>query len=365
MLKRRKHKIILSASLASLLLSGVGLGICQKMNAGIAGTLTGSAMGKDNAVQLNWAPPNSNEKYSYRLYSKGPNDSVFQTIPAKSDVKVLNVYPSAGDNLKGWMDGGASTGHIFTDKLDIDVFNANPSAYLGSPGNWKYDVVVFGFYDCNGGKGLSDAAVNLVRQFIASGRGYLAGHDTFSNTGFYNLRDLLNIDFGATNPNTNPTGTGITVRRKGLLTNYPWNIGDIGTKLTIPASHMNGAIFGGDIWMTFDGYNTDGYNSYLQTWNNTAYIMTGHSNGAATTDEQHLLANTIFYLAQVTESTSWQDHKGQDMAVPNAPAVNSIKPSKSSLSTAINISAQDNGHLINITLNQQVSQVMLKIQHQL
>ena len=40
-------------------------------------------------------------------------------------------------------------------------------------------------------------------------------------------------------------------------------------------------------------------NFYLTTWNNTAMIQTGHSNGQSTPDEQKLLANTLFYLSQL------------------------------------------------------------------
>ena len=53
-------------------------------------------------------------------------------------------------------------------------------------------------------------------------------------------------------------------------------------------------------------------------------IQTGHSNGYTTPDEQKLLANTILYLSQVTEDTSWEDHKGQDVSSPDKPSVNEI-----------------------------------------
>uniref|UniRef100_UPI00261F0AC5 four helix bundle protein n=1 Tax=uncultured Capnocytophaga sp. TaxID=159273 RepID=UPI00261F0AC5 len=42
------------------------------------------------------------------------------------------------------------------------------------------------------------------------------------------------------------------------------------------------------------------YKYYLTTWNNTAMIQTGHSNGESTEDERKVLANTLFYLKQLT-----------------------------------------------------------------
>lgn len=76
------------------------------------------------------------------------------------------------------------------------------------------------------------------------------------------------------------------------------------------------------IWMKFGKTSTDNYennqNYYLTTWNNVAMIQTGHSNGAATTDEQKVLANTLFYLAQLTTDTQTKDRSGMDVATPDS-----------------------------------------------
>lgn len=65
--------------------------------------------------------------------------------------------------------------------------------------------------------------------------------------------------------------------------------------------------------------------TYLTTWNNCALIQTGHSNGSATADEQKLLMNTLFYLAQRTHKTSWSDHMGQDLAAPEKPKLMNLE----------------------------------------
>ena len=56
---------------------------------------------------------------------------------------------------------------------------------------------------------------------------------------------------------------------------------------------------------------------YLTTWNNTAMIQTGHSNGELTEDERKVLANTLFYLKQLTHKTEILDNSARDIADPN------------------------------------------------
>ena len=58
---------------------------------------------------------------------------------------------------------------------------------------------------------------------------------------------------------------------------------------------------------------------YLTTWNNTAMIQTGHSRGESTEDERKVLANTLFYLKQLTKKTEILDNSARDIANPNNP----------------------------------------------
>ena len=66
---------------------------------------------------------------------------------------------------------------------------------------------------------------------------------------------------------------------------------------------------------------------YLTTWNNTAMIQTGHSGGTSTEDERKVLANTLFYLKQLTKKTEILDNSARDLENPNKPG---------NISTAIN-----------------------------
>lgn len=295
-------------------------------------SITATPVEGKNYVHLEWN--NVGEGYTYMVYSKGESEEVYQSIPSKTNIKVLNVYPDAGNNLKTWMEtNGYGKDLISVDEISISSFNGNPTSYMkDSNGNWKYDVTYFGGYDSNNDKDISATAKDLVEAYIKEGYGVLFGHDTMTSvlahTNFNSLENYVNINI---NSGAGYVGhTEIKVAKEGLLTNYPWSVGDIETKLTVPLSHSTSQFAMGDIWMKYtansinssaevtslDG-KTGTTNFYLTTWNNCAMIQTGHSNGAATPDEQKLLANTLFYLAQLTSDISCDDHKGQDLAAPD------------------------------------------------
>ncbi|MDS0527621.1 hypothetical protein NNC19_18175 [Clostridium sp. SHJSY1] len=335
-MNKKKHLLTLLGTIL-MFLSFVTSNIAFAADGATTPTLNITPNNEGNYVSLNWTKPDSTQNYSYMIYSKKSTDSLFQSIPAKNNVKVLNVYPGKGNNLKTWMEtNGYGKGLISVDEVDIDTFNSSPDSYLKDvTGNWKYDVIYEGAWDSNNNKDFSENAEKTIEQFIKSGRGYLAGHDTLYSSGSTQskLSSYANIITGVSTVYGN---TSITINKKGLLTNYPWNIGDVGKNLTVPASHTN-QYAQGDIWIKYNGNslnnNTEitSYNGqaatnnfYLTTWNNTAMIQTGHSNGEATEDEQKILANTLFYLAQVTDTTSWDDHKGQDLDAPTKPNITKV-----------------------------------------
>ena len=69
------------------------------------------------------------------------------------------------------------------------------------------------------------------------------------------------------------------------------------------------------------------YKYYLTIWNNTAMIQTGHSGGQSTEDERKVLANTLFYLKQLTHKKEILDNSARDLENPNKPG---------NISTAVN-----------------------------
>lgn len=347
-------------------------------------TLTATPNPSGNYVALNWTNSDKSQPYSYMLYSKSVHESTFQSIPAKDNAKVLNIYPVVAltvsfttwqgksytlpksASLKMWMETpngydskGYGKGLISVDTVSISDFNANPDTYLkNADGSYKYDVLYFGAWDAFASQDLTTAAESKTDAFIKTGRGVLFGHDTMvdndqiSMPNFFKLAHYCDIQ---TIPKyTILGGTQIKVSKKGLLTNYPWKIGDVGTVLNVPLSHSNQLAFG-DVWMTYQqpytyngsaeatGTNGQGTNTfYLTSWSNCAMIQTGHSDGEATPDEQRVTANTLFYLAQITTDTNWNDHKGQDLDAPDEPAISGVTHNSDRTQYTINYSSQDN-----------------------
>ena len=211
-------------------------------------------------------------------------------------IKVLNVYPrDKANNLKKWM-ASYGKGKIDVDEVLIGDFNKNPSKYLVNTGKWNYDEVVFGFWEANGNKDLSVEATNVVDNYLSSGGAAIFGHDTIRgswNANFNKLAKHLNIELTTTS--SYPSSSKITIVRDGVFTRYPWNIGDINTTLTIGKTHVTGQVAHGDVWITLDVSASDSQRIYLSTYGNNALIQTGHTSGSATTDEQKIIANIIFY----------------------------------------------------------------------
>lgn len=190
--------------------------------------------------------------------------------------------------------------------------------------------------------------VDKIREYALSGRGLLMGHDTVSYTyddnTFPVVRDIMNIQMPGDKdvpieyriPKYITSSTEVIKSKKGMLNNYPWDIKE--DKLVIPNSHTSYQWSYGDTWFKFSdklpsinpdygnieykGISGKGNNAaYLSTWGNTAMIQTGHSNGSATPDEQKLIANTLFYLNQLSSDTYLDDKSGQDLVAPNKPSL--------------------------------------------
>ena len=330
----------------------------------------------EDYISLDWSISDTGQPYTYKLFQERNNSGEFQSISAnnlKDKIKVLNIYPSVSTtitfttydgetltlpksaSLKMWMETpnsenskGYGMGLIEVDAVSISKFNLNPNKYLKDDnGDYLYDVINVGNWNFNNHQDISDSGIIEIRNFIKSGRGYLSGHDTswvyHKNLG--SLKDLLNMKYaifseydGRTYDINYPAdfeipvygiiGNQVTINKKGILNNYPWNLGEVGTVLNIPIAHTTGQYVYGDVWMNFTNKeetkdpNNEGFgNWYLSSWNNVAMIQTGHSNGEATTDEQKLLANTLFYLSQLTSDTHLDDQSGQDVNAPTTPTI--------------------------------------------
>lgn len=310
------------------------------------------------AVDLDWSSY-SKKNVMFKGYQSKDGGKTWQTISlmdytSVKEIKVLQIYPieNAKGQLKTWMEtNGYGKGIIKVDSVYIDDFNNNPNAYLSKTnGKWNYDVLFLGTWDSNNSKDLSAASKSLTESYINDGGGCIFGHDTirwdtYNTAGalpnFTSLAKYVNItqnSYWAEGKSN--ASTSVKIIKKGLFTTYPWNIGEIGTVLKIPAAHSVGQSGNGDIWLEFVNQTAipegDKGNFYLNTYNNCAMIQTGHSNGAATEDEQKIIANLIFYNYQLSEATSVTDNSAMDTTAPNKPKVTE-KDSK------FYFSATDNG----------------------
>ena len=353
-----------------------------------------------NNIHLKWTGPlNSSYKVYQKKPGATQFETIgltdFSPEAIDEEVKVLNIYPTSDYNnaqlsssyampnitvtyldgqteiipksaiLKVWMEGGNVTeGSTVTNfraygknpangrqlikvkHLSMKEFDLNPNVI------WDYDVLMYGTWDANGWNTIRNESADVIGRYIDTGRGVFSGHDTIGsifgkNFGISRLAEKFNIVRGKVGSDPELIGYDINfawsyysnkvrITKKGFLTQFPWNLGPVGTVLNIPTAHTlaNGAK--GNTWMEFENPEINvsqegvaktpndlpqgiNYNYYLTTWNNTAMIQTGHSNGNSTEDERKVLANTLFYLKQLTHKKEILDNSARDIANPNNP----------------------------------------------
>jgi len=306
--------------------------------------VTASVPAGANFVRLEWDPTGlpgyTPGRYRYVVNLLGEDGTDWQTCSANygKTIRVLNIHPNittqvhSPDKLKEWMEAdGAGMGLITVDKVSMTNFNNNPDSYLKRGGEYYYDVIMFGSWDNNGAD--SDvpnaAAVTAITAFWNSGRGVLFGHDTLMGrkATFNSLAYMANINAAPASAN-NVGNTRVTVINNGFLLKYPNIIPDDAT-LTITECHVTAQQAKGVIWMNFakpylygndiiyppaQGGGTN--NFYLTTYNNGGMIQTGHTNGQATVDEKKIIANTLMYLAQFTDTTAVDVYCAMDLVPP-------------------------------------------------
>jgi hypothetical protein len=337
-------------------------------------TLSGS-QNADLSANLSWSLSNNtnNADYSYQLQQTDLNTNKISTIGTKDSIKVLNISPwstsaTQYSSLKTWIEStGYGKGKISVDVTTLGQFNSDPDSYLKDNGKYKYDVIAFGFADANGtwssNGDISAAALSSVKSYLGTGRGVLLGHDTaslyFQHPNFAALgQDYLKLQISGKTPTYGDNK--IVISKNGFLTNYPWNLGPVGTILNIPMTHSYGQISNiNNVWMKFNsntwvpgahepsgGQETSTTTNewYLSALNNIAMIQTGHSNGQATSDEQKLIANTLFYLGQVTSATNFTTHTSQDVSAPDTPTMNTSYDAGKHTVTLSNLTSEDHGN---------------------
>lgn len=373
--REKKKRILASALCVMMLLFSLSAYAMTARGGSLPFTLTPNTNGY-GSVSLDWRQYNYSNK-NFKVYKSSDGGRTYETVGidyrSVTQVRLLQIYPADGaaNQLKVWMENnGYGKGIIKVDSVYIDTFNANPYGYLkDSSGNWKYDVIFFGTWDSNGGKDLSRASRDAVISYIKAGKGVILGHDTLASSNESTINDwyfnTLATYFGMSFYNDNGqysfgqtfyNGSNmVRIAKKGLLTNYPWEIGDVGTTFHIPYTHNSGQYASkATIWMDFgttyypgiapersdlrlpNAYNLK-TNFYVSIYNNCAMIMTGDSSGKASDNEEKILANLVFYMNQLLFNTyTTNDASAQDVAKPNTPNVSQNNSQMSYL-------AEDNG----------------------
>lgn len=313
-------------------------------------------------VTVDWSTYDWPNKY-YKVYRQDDDGKTYQSVGVDyhliKRVRVLQVYPDVAgqDNLHNWVvDTGYGQGIIQVDQVSQTDFNRNPTAYLNeNNGSWNYDVLFFGTWDRNYHRDLSAASYTIVNKFAQSGHGIILGHDTALNNGrddIYetndgavkhqqNYYDRLALDYLKIiyyDQGNEVGSTEVEIIKTGLFTTYPNYVGVKGTKLTIPACHSWGQrVYQGyenNIWLEFRDnqiwgstawFGHGGGNFYMITYNNIAMIQTGHSNGAATSDEQKILSNLILYMNQILFNMYYNvDYAAMDITPPTVPVIQPV-----------------------------------------
>ena len=321
--------------------------------------------GKGGTV-LSWERTKEDSAFTVYQKKKGEREwNTISTFQKGQTIKVLNVYPSdkrcgytinlywvpvnnvkyiysngqeetkpKSAMLKIWMEGGKYIEYgklhtfepagfskeenrqlIFVDTMDVCKFETDPNVIF------NYDCFLFGTWDSSAAEEISDKSADVVNEFLDRGGGVIVGHDAvsyrFGDHGLGKIRKRFGIEY--INSSQSRT-TQAEICKKGIITNYPHQIGDVGKVFNIPLTHTFSQRAHGTVWMKLKDNYYDSIplsdSAYISTLNNTALIQTGHSNCESNENERKLIANLIYYLSQKTINTSFVDHSSQDLEKP-------------------------------------------------
>lgn len=288
---------------------------------------------ESNSMLLDWSTDINLVDYDYRIFAS-QDGQAFQSMPAKDEINVLEVYPKR-QNLQAWVNDYDELGKINCNAVSIENFNSDPEIAK------DYDVIVLGFADSNGKKDLTEESAKVLKQCIQTGKGVLFGHDTLSS--YYPRPNLCSL---AEFVNMKTTGgpaykveSNAKIVQQGGLVNYPYKVGNIDDVLELPASHASYQVPNGTVWVRYSGTNQ----FYLTTWNNCAMIQVGHNSNITNETEQKLLLNTIYYLAQITDETTRNEYMGQDIGRPTTPELSNIQTEMPDSVFHFTLNSQDTG----------------------
>ena len=197
--------------------------------------------------------------------------------------------------------------------------------YVNNEDAWRYDVTLTGLVD--GGiinVGIGEIASSALQCSILSGHGHYMGHDD-SQTDIY--QQYVTCFCGGYQSGNAVRTSSETIYAEGLITQYPWYLGSIGTKLPIGYGHTWHWNLTKDtkIWT----YLNDGSNRpFTFTRNNCGIVNTGdygaqvYSYNAIPFSEAAVIANMGFYCKQlIFNKYDTSDATAVDKTAPSVPVI--------------------------------------------
>jgi hypothetical protein len=246
-------------------------------------------------------------------------------------LRILQIYPGDSNtiNLQNIINNNKDnyiTRTATITAVSLANFNNSSSTYIpiNNPTS-SYNVVVFGFKDCNGssdgtnqlagGRDLSPAAASSTQRFINAGGGVIFGHDTiwqesgtvcggnhsnFNSLAHYagiSLANYQNTSNGYNNisKNINQSSTPASA----LMFNKPYVIDD---SFAVKFTHTSGSLPNQSLCSSPDGLKIwlDGGDINTKFWATTCgrveHIMLGHT-ASTTIGEQRAMINMFYYVA--------------------------------------------------------------------
>lgn len=253
----------------------------------------------------------------------------------KQVIRVLQIIPQEKNTSRTTLDLNNSTQFqptLITDDYEIvvkkigvkDFDNNYPNVYNGVPTepNGNYDMVIFGFDNAYGRDILNTdvvsersdivkpAAINAIKNFIATKQGVMFTHDTIAPHGNFaanmtaNFRSLVGFTNVTTPGYSNlKNATVATMDNTGLLTKYPYVLANNASNtLAISSTHDQWYKIDFELpelvtWFTLNNSSTAKYEpvNYYYTFTNGNITFSGSGDNPPTTQlsEQQLFVNTI------------------------------------------------------------------------
>ena len=240
-------------------------------------------------IKLKWDPVSN--VTAYKIWQREGEESSFEQKSANygKKIKVLNVYPDhePSNNLKTWMDDvKAGLGLIEVTPVKITDFNNAPDSFLMDDSKqYVYDVVMFGSWDVNGNKDLTEKSAGSLRTYMETGRGVLFGHDTIYviHPFFAGFAEDVGLRLPSFNEGVGMHGSAaVEVIDNGYLMKYPHELAD-SVRLEIPMAHSTLQLVtenkgrGETVWIKFIRHDIEWYNPSdiaLAPENNNFYLVT-------------------------------------------------------------------------------------------